>query len=289
MDGVSNGKPFFEMGWFGGKTHYFSDTSLYIWVAKKNPPLSTQPATWILQNALKAFFFLRFVQAGEVRSRTSEALTAMCWGPSWGSIRPTASRPLELSMKTEDRVGGPRRVALGHRFPRAKFQWMMDAPFFQSWFTVYRWFCLGHLKISKSSQIKIIIKHYQKTSETSWSSEILYDFVPSQRFPGTVVFPQWSVLGSSQDSIQLIHLLHLIWNSFQILDGNENAENRTTLFGTWYTYINWFYEFFTKDQAQLSFGLTDSAPHLVIIVRHHGPAKIWETRSKSSKRLSDQM
>ena len=37
------------------------------------------------------------------------------------------------------------------------------------------------------------------------------------------VFPQWSVLGSSQDSIQLIHLLHL-WNSFQILDGNENAE-----------------------------------------------------------------
>lgn len=41
------------------------------------------------------------------------------------------------------------------------------------------------------------------------------------------VFPQWNVLGSggvSQDSIQLIHLLHLIWNSFQILDGNENAE-----------------------------------------------------------------
>ena len=103
------------------------------------------------------------------------------------------------------------------------------------------------------------------------------------------VFPQWSVLGSggiSQDSIQLIHLLHL-WNSFQILDGNENAEKWAPHFSE--LGINWFYEFFTKDQAQLYFGLTDSAPHLVIIVRHHGPAKIWETRSKSSKRLSDQM
>ena len=279
MDGVSNGKPFFEMIWVENPL-FFGNISIYLG-SKKKSPFITQPATSILQNALKAFFFLlRFVQAGEVRSRTSEALTAMCWGAKLG-VNPTDRIPAPGTFdENRGDVGGPRRVALGHRFPRAKFQWMKFR---------WRWFCLGHLKISKSSQIKIIIKHYQKTSETSWSSEILYDFVPSQRFPGTVVFPQWSVLGSSQDSIQLIHLLHLMWNSFQILDGNENAENRTTLFVTWYTYINWFYEFFTKDQAQLSFGLTDSAPHLVIIVRHHGPAKIWETRSKSSKRLSDQM
>ena len=154
MDGVSNGKPFFEMIW--GENPLFSETSLYIWVVKKNPPLSTQPGTWILQNAALPFF-------SPLRAKF-EAGPAKHWlqcvgGPSWGSIRPTASRPLELSMKTEVMRGVLGLGSLGHRFPRAKFQWM-KCTFFQSWFTVYRWFCLWHLKISinvndKSSQIKI--------------------------------------------------------------------------------------------------------------------------------------
>ena len=55
MDGVSNGKPFFEMIW-GENPLFFGNISIYLG-SKKNPPLSTQPGTWILQNALKAFFF----------------------------------------------------------------------------------------------------------------------------------------------------------------------------------------------------------------------------------------
>lgn len=119
MDGVSNGKPYqIGMIWVENPL-CFGNISIYLG-KKKIPLYHPTSGTWILPNALKAFFFLRFVQAGEVRSRTSEALTAMCWGAKLG-VNPT-DRILADGTFDENRgdAGGPRQVALGHRFSQSK-------------------------------------------------------------------------------------------------------------------------------------------------------------------------
>ena len=51
MDGENNGKPYEQMGWFGGPTHIFGNTHIYLYLAKIydfHVGKYTGPVPWIL-------------------------------------------------------------------------------------------------------------------------------------------------------------------------------------------------------------------------------------------------
>ena len=133
--------PFLRWMIWGENPLFFGNISMYLG-SKKKSPFITQPGTWILQNALKAFFFspLRSSRRSSKQDQRSTDC-CMCWGAKLG-VNPTDRIPAPGTFdENRGDAGGPRQVALGHRFPRAKFQWMKctffsrDLQYIDAWFS----------------------------------------------------------------------------------------------------------------------------------------------------------